>query len=154
MKTFFKKLTKKYIVVIGSLFLVLFVVIALTTIHTSKHGHLKANKPKTTQTTKKSSKKKESSSSTSSSSTSASSQSSSEATSETQQMEMPVNATQTEQAPAQEYTQPAQPDDSCYPNGFQPDYFVSPDDASNATPSQDWHDDQVEWARQQGYLDE
>lgn len=153
MKKSLKKITKKHIVAVGSLCLILLAAISLAATHTTKETHSKANKAKTTQTTKK--KESSSSSSSSSSSVSSSSQSSSEATSEVQQAETPAapaqTQTQTEQAPAQEY---AQPDDSCYPNGFQSDYFVSPDDGSNATPSQDWHDDQVEWARQQGYLDE
>lgn len=152
MKSFLKKIAKKHVLIISSLCLILFVAIAFALTHTTKHVESKTSKVKTTQTTSKSSKKKESSSSTSSTSSSTSSQSSSESTSEAQQAEAP--ATQTEQAPTQEYTQPAQPDDSCYPNGFQSDYFVSPDDGSNATPSQDWHVDQVQWGIEQGYIDE
>ena len=114
------------------------------------------SKPKVTHAVKHKKAKSTSTSSSSSSSTSSNSQlsSTSEPASETSQPEASASVPQAEQAPTQEYVQPAQPDDSCYPNGFQSDYFVSPDDGSNATPSQDWHDDQVQWGIEQGYIDE
>ena len=158
MKSYLKKISKKHILIIGFLCLILLVPIAFSMTHTSES---KTSKVRTTQTTSKSSKKKESSSSTSSTSSSASSQSSSESTTEAQQAEAP--ATQTEQQPQeqqeapQQSVTPAQPSQAQEQYGYTPGYggyYPSDEEIAEDQARQQWYDDQVQWGIQQGYIDQ
>lgn len=167
MKSYLKKISKKHILIVGFLCLILLIAIAFTMTHT---GESKASKVRTTQTTSKSSKKKESSSSTSSTSSSTSSQSSSESTSEVQQAEAP--ATQTEQQPQEQQPQeqqeaPQQPVTPAQPSqeqiqqaqeqyGYTPGYggyYPSDEEIAADQARQQWYDDQVQWGIEQGYID-
>lgn len=162
MKSYLKKISKKHILSVGFLCLVLIIATAFAMTHT---GESKASKVRTTQTTRKSSKKKESSSSTSSTSSSASSQSSSESTSEAQQAE--VSATQTEQQPQEQQEAPQQPVTPAQPSqeqiqqaqeqyGYIPGYggyYPSDEEIAADQARQQWYDDQVQWGIEQGYID-
>lgn len=162
MKSYLKKISKKHILIVGFLCLILLIAIAFTMTHT---GESKESKVRTTQTTSKSSKKKESSSSTSSASSSTSSQSSSESTSEAQQTEAP--ATQTEQQPQEQQEAPQQPVTPDTPTqdqiqqaqdqyGYTPGYgwyYPSDEEIADDQARQQWYDDQVQWGIEQGYID-
>lgn len=162
MKSYLKKISKKHILIISFLCLILLVPIAFSMTHTSDS---KTSKVRTTQTTSKSSKKKESSSSTSSTSSSASSQSSSESTTEAQQVEAP--ATQTEQQPQEQQEAPQQPVTPAQPSqeqiqqaqeqyGYTPGYggyYPSDEEIAADQARQQWYDDQVQWGIEQGYID-
>ena len=172
MKSYLKKISKKHILIVGFLCLILLIAIAFTMTHP---GDSNAIKVRTTQTTSKSSQKKESSSSTSSTSSSTSSQSSSESTSEVQQAEAP--ATQTEQQPQEQQPQeqqaqeqqeaPQQPVTPAQPSqeqiqqaqeqyGYTPGYggyYPSDEEIAADQARQQWYDDQVQWGIEQGYID-
>lgn len=162
MKSYLKKISKKHILIVGFLCLILFIATAFAMIHT---GESKASKVRTTQTTSKSSKKKESSNPTSSTSSSTSSQSSSESTSEAQQAEVP--ATQTEQQPQEQQEAPQQSVTPAQPSqgqiqqaqeqyGYTPGYggyYPSDEEIADDQARQQWYDDQVQWGIEQGYID-
>ena len=167
MKPYLKKISKKHILTVGFLCLVLIIATAFAMTHT---GESKASKARTTQTTSKSSKKKESSSSTSSTSSSTSSQSSSESTSEVQQTEVQQTeapATQTEQQPQEQQEAPQQPVTPAQPSqeqiqqaqeqyGYTPGYggyYPSDEEIAADQARQQWYDDQVQWGIEQGYID-
>lgn len=163
MKSYLKKISKKHILIIGFLCLILLVATAFAITHISNS---KTSKVRTTQTTSKSSKKKESSSSTSSTSSSTSSQSSSESTTEAQQAEAP--ATQTEQQPQEQQEAPQQSITPAQPSqeqiqqaqeqyGYTPGYggyYPSDEEIAEDQARQQWYDDQVQWGIQQGYIDQ
>ncbi len=158
MKSYLKKISKKHILTVGFLCLVLIIATAFAMTHS---GDSKTSKVRTTQTTSKSSKKKESSSSTSSTSSSTSSQSSSEV----QQAEVP--ATQTEQQPQEQQEaqqQPVTPDTPTQDQiqqaqeqyGYTPGYgwyYPSDEEIADDQARQQWYDDQVQWGIEQGYID-
>lgn len=157
MKSYLKKISKKHILIVGFLCLILLIATAFAMIHT---GESKASKVRTTQTTSKSSKKKESSNSTSSTSSSTSSQSSSESTSEAQQAEAPATQTEQQEAPQQPVTPDTPTQDQIQQAqdqyGYTPGYgWYYPSDEENADDQarQQWYDDQVQWGIEQGYID-
>lgn len=157
MKSYLKKISKKHILSVGFLCLVLIIATAFAMTHS---GESKTSKVRTTQTTSKISKKKESSSSTSSTSSSTSSQSSSESTSEAQQAEVPATQTEQQEAPQQSVT-PAQPSQEQIQQaqeqyGYTPGYggyYPSDEEIADDQARQQWYDDQVQWGIEQGYID-
>lgn len=107
--------------------------------HKEKHKVVKVKKKKTTQPSSNSS------SSSSSSSTAPSS------SSETQTQTAPV-----EQAPAPAQSQPQAGTGGAYIDGqgTWTEQDKTNETAPSATPSQQWHDDQVQWAQDQGLIDQ
>lgn len=159
MKSYLKKISKKHILTVGFLCLVLIIATAFAMTHTSES---RTSKVRTTQTTSKSSKKKESSNPTSSTSSSTSSQSSSESTSEVQQAEAPATQTEQQEAPQQPVTPaPAQPSQEQIQQaqeqyGYTPGYggyYPSDEEIADDQARQQWYDGQVQWGIEQGYID-